>query len=152
MYRQATAKAERHERKAQGWIMNPILNLQSVDPTKFGRFRDFATERILTSPQLVSVFETLLGESPKIVQSMYFEGNSATWEHQDSYYLDSEDSGRMEAAWIALEGISATAGRLFVCPESSKIAPEEHGPANNIASNHEVYIQSVVSPHRTILQ
>jgi len=145
MYRQATAKAERHERNAQGWIMNPILNLQSVDPTKFGRFRDFAIGQILTSPQLASVFETLLGESPKIVQSMYFEGNSATWEHQDSYYLDSEDVGRMGAAWIALEDISATAGRFFVCPESSKIAPEEHGPANNIASNHEVYIQSVVS-------
>ena len=33
---------------------------------------------------------------------MYFEGNSATWEHQDSYYLDDEDTGSMLACWIAL--------------------------------------------------
>ena len=36
---------------------------------------------------------------------MYFEGNSATWEHQDTYYLDSEKVGCMIAGWIALENI-----------------------------------------------
>lgn len=32
IYRQATARAETHVKNANGWIMNPILNLQSVDP------------------------------------------------------------------------------------------------------------------------
>ncbi|HMA48439.1 MAG TPA: hypothetical protein VKP60_01735, partial [Magnetospirillaceae bacterium] len=30
MYRQATAKAERHQFNERGWVMNPILNLQSL--------------------------------------------------------------------------------------------------------------------------
>jgi hypothetical protein len=32
MYRQATARAATHELNANGWIKNPILNLQSADP------------------------------------------------------------------------------------------------------------------------
>ena len=123
IYRQATAKAERHVFNAQGWVMNPILNLQSVDPRKYPTFRSFATQQILTAPGLTRApcGEHLLTEQPKIVQSMYYEGNSATWEHQDSYYLDSEHFGSMAAAWIALEDIDATAGRFFICPGSHKI-------------------------------
>src|SRR5215470_8774644 len=34
IYRQATARAERHVFNSQGWVMNPILNLQSVDPKR----------------------------------------------------------------------------------------------------------------------
>jgi phytanoyl-CoA hydroxylase len=89
-----------------------------------------------------------LGDAPKIVQSMYFEGNSATWEHQDSYYLDSESIGEMSAAWIALENISAKAGRFFICPGSHKIKLDDHSLYNNIAENHEDYILSVVQKIR----
>jgi phytanoyl-CoA hydroxylase len=145
MYRQATAKAEQHVLNGSGWVMNPILNLQSVDPRHFPKFRDYATNRILSSGRLASVLGTLLQETPKIVQSMYFEGNSATWEHQDSYYLDSEVPGEMAAAWIAIEDISARAGRFFVCPGSHRIRLDDHGLYNNIAENHEAYISSVVA-------
>jgi len=144
IYRQATAKAERHVLNAQGWVMNPILNLQSVDPRRYPRFRRFATEHILTAAPLAKAFEVILGERPKIVQSMYFEGNSATWEHQDSYYLDSERIGSMAGAWIAVENIAATAGRFFVCPRSHMIDLGRQSDRNNIADNHELYIRSVV--------
>ena len=144
IYRQATAKAERHIKNDNGWIMNPILNLQSVDPILFPNFRHFATNNILSNLKLNKVFSNLLGDTPKIVQSMYFEGNSATWEHQDSYYLDSETVGEMSAAWIALEDITATAGRFFICPKSHKLSLDEHSLDNNIAENHESYINSVV--------
>ncbi|HTP40150.1 MAG TPA: phytanoyl-CoA dioxygenase family protein [Steroidobacteraceae bacterium] len=144
MYRQATARAERHAKNPNGWIMNPILNLQSLDPAKFPGMRQFATEQVLTSPALVACFRLLLGEAPKLVQSMYFEGNSATWEHQDSYYLDSEKVGEMAAAWIAVEDIGAAAGRFFICPGSHRISLRDHSLLNNIAGNHEAYIQSVV--------
>jgi phytanoyl-CoA hydroxylase len=150
IYRQATAKAERHVLNANGWVMNPILNLQSVDPHRYPVFRAFATERILTAPDLVDAFRSILGENPKIVQSMYFEGNSATWEHQDSYYLDSEQVGTMSAAWIALEDIHAAAGRFFICPRSQKIDLGRQNAANNIAENHEEYIQSVVQKIREL--
>ncbi len=146
IYRQATARAEKHVFNAQHWVMNPILNLQSVDPKLYPRFRSFATENILTAKALGETFRTLFGgENPKIVQSMYFQGNSATWEHQDSYYLDSEKLGAMAAAWIALEDIVASAGRFFVCPRSHQLDLGKQKVGNNIADNHEVYIQSVVA-------
>lgn len=148
MYRQATAKAEKHVFNPNGWVMNPILNLQSVDPRYFPRFRACATSDILSADSLTRVLRALLGDRPKIVQSMYFEGNSATWEHQDSYYLDSEVPGEMAAAWIAIEDISARAGRFFVCPGSHRIKLEDHGLYNNIAENHEAYISSVVAKVR----
>jgi phytanoyl-CoA hydroxylase len=97
---------------------------------------------------LRDALSALLNDAPKIVQSMYFEGNSATWEHQDSYYLDSETIGEMCAAWIAVEDIGAKAGRLFVCPGSQRIRLKDHSLLNNIAENHEAYISSVVEEIR----
>lgn len=148
IYRQATAKAERHILNDKGWVMNPILNIQSVDPRKFAEFRRYGTENFLTYPSLMSVLRALLHEDPLIVQSMYFEGNSATWEHQDTYYLDSEKVGAMTAAWIALEDIGASAGRFFVCAGSHSIDMGLQGLANNIADHHEEYIQSIVQTIR----
>jgi phytanoyl-CoA hydroxylase len=150
MYRQATARAERHIRNEQGWVMNPILNLQSVDPREFPEFRRCAREEVLTAPALADGFHALLGEAPKVVQSMYFEGNSATWEHQDSYYLDSERVGSMVGAWIALEDIDARAGRFFICPESHRIELGRQNSATNIADRHEEYIASVVAKIREL--
>lgn len=148
MYRQATARVEKHVKNDKGWIMNPILNLQSINPRQFGEFRQYATEHILTDARLRAMFETLFSDTPKVVQSMYFEGNSATWEHQDSYYLDSETVGEMAAAWIAVEDISAEAGRFFVCPKSHLIKLDDHSLYNNIAENHDGYINSVVQKIR----
>jgi phytanoyl-CoA hydroxylase len=144
MYRQASAKVERHAKNNNGWVMNPILNLQSVDPASFPAFRRFATDQILTHRNLTQAFRSLLADAPKIVQSMYFEGNSVTWEHQDSYYLDSEVVGEMAGSWIAVEDIAATAGRFFICPGSHRIKLQDHSLLNNIAEHHEEYIQSVV--------
>jgi phytanoyl-CoA hydroxylase len=145
IYRQASAKAEKHVFNENGWVMNPILNLQSVDPKQFRAFRTHATDKVLAAPPLREAFKVLLGDAPKIVQSMYFEGNSATWEHQDSYYLDSEKIGEMAAAWIAVEDIAARAGRFFICPSSHKIQLDDHGLENNVAEHHDVYIASVVA-------
>lgn len=150
MYRQATARAERHKLNDKGWVMNPILNLQSVDPRRFPSFRAYATDKVLSHPSLSRIFHVLLNDKPKIVQSMYFEGNSATWEHQDSYYLDSEQLGTMVAAWIAVEDITAEAGRFFICPKSHKIELIRQAKYNNIAENHETYIRQVVERIRSL--
>ena len=144
MYRQATQKAEQHVLNDKGWVMNPVLNLQSVDPVSFPEFRATATRKVLANRRLAEVFKLLLGDTPKVVQSMYFEGNSATWEHQDSYYLDSEQVGTMAAAWIAIEDISADAGRFFVCPGSHKMDLIRQQRANNVADSHDAYIEQVV--------
>lgn len=148
MYRQATAKVEKHIKNSQGWIMNAILNPQSVDPHHFPGFRAYVTSEILGETRLNAAFAGLLQDTPKIVQSIYFEGNSATWEHQDSYYLDSETVGEMAAGWIALEDIAPRAGRFFICPKSHKIALDTHAVHNSIAEYHERYIVSVVQKIR----
>jgi len=149
MYRQATAKAERHVRNDKAWVMNPILNLQSIDPRYFGKLRTYVENEIFASPTFSGILSEFLDDRPKIVQSMYFEGNSATWEHQDSYYLDSEHIGSMIAAWIALEHISPEAGRFFVCPGSHRIDLGRQEYYNNIADNHDVYIGEVVAEIRS---
>ena len=76
---------------------------------------------------------------------MYFEGNSVTGEHQDTYYLDSNNIGTLTAAWIALEEIKADAGRFFICEKSHKIDISKLKYFNNILSNHKEYIDELIS-------
>ena len=144
MYRQAKANSELNILNENGWVMNPILNLQSLNPKYFGRLREIAVNDVLGAIKIQACFNALLAEKPKVVQSMYFEGNSATWEHQDTYYLDAERLGDMAAAWVALEDISAKAGRFFVCPRSHKIEIEKQNKETNIANNHSTYIKKIV--------
>jgi phytanoyl-CoA hydroxylase len=90
------------------------------------------------------VVRLLLGAPGKLVQSMYFEGNPATWAHQDTYYLDAEEVGRMTAAWIAVEDIDDGAGRFFIYPGSHRIDLEKNSGEMNIAFNHARYKQHVL--------
>src|SRR5262245_12820804 len=60
IYRQATAKAETHAKNSSGWVMNPILNLQSVDPGTFPEFRSYSTRCVLADRRLATVFAVLL--------------------------------------------------------------------------------------------
>ena len=145
IYRQTTAKVENNLFNERDWIMNPILNIQSLNPKLFNSFREFVEKEVFSNINICNVLKSILSEKPKIVQSMYFEGNSATWEHQDSYYLDSEKIGTMTAGWLALEEIKADAGRFFICPESHKIDLGRQNINNNIADNHDNYIKQVVS-------
>ena len=45
------------------------------NPKYFGRLRESAVTGVLANVNLRACFEALLGENPKVVQSMYFEGN-----------------------------------------------------------------------------
>jgi phytanoyl-CoA hydroxylase len=143
IYRQASANPERHELSPHGLMMNPILNVQSMDPRNFSRFRD-AGLAVLTHVRMQHVVRSLLGAPGKLVQSMYFEGNPATWAHQDTYYLDAEEIGRMTAAWIAVEDIDEGAGRFFIYPGSHRIDLEKNSGEMNIAFNHARYKQHVL--------
>ena len=144
IYRQTNAKLETNQINQKGWVMNPILNLQSLDNSKFPRLRSLFDMEIVNHNKLAQILTFILEEKPKIVQSMYFEGNSATWEHQDSYYLDDEETGKMIAGWIALEDISADAGRFFVCPKSHLYDFSKMNLENVISESHASYINSIV--------
>ena len=123
--------------------MNPILNLQSLNPKYFNTLRSNFEEIIASDINLATFVKSLIGNRPAIVQSMYFEGNSATWEHQDSYYLDDEHTGTMLAGWVALENIKADAGRFL--SQKSLLDYAKMDLSNIITSNHKDYIQTIVN-------
>ncbi|MEM9846995.1 MAG: phytanoyl-CoA dioxygenase family protein [Bacteroidota bacterium] len=142
IYRQASANPEKHKWTKHNYMLNSILNVQSVNSNKFAGFRKNGLAA-LTHSNVQKVMQTLMGDAPKLVQSMFFEGNPTTWAHQDCYYLDSEDQGRMIGSWYALEDIHPGAGRFYVYPTSHKIDIEKNGGDFDIAFNHDRYKQLV---------
>ncbi|MPY72055.1 MAG: phytanoyl-CoA dioxygenase family protein [Alphaproteobacteria bacterium] len=143
IYRQTTANPERHVFSQGGHMMNPILNIQSLDQRCFANFRA-AGLTLMTLPALQAAVRQLIGENPTLVQSMFFEGNPVTWAHQDTYYLDGERPGSMVGAWIALEDIDAGAGRFFIYPGSHRLTIQRHSGEIGIAYHHDRYKDLVV--------
>lgn len=86
IYRQTSGKAEKNQFNKKNWIMNPVLNIQSLNPNIFGIFKKSVENLIFNSINLNNVLSKFLNDKPKIIQSMYFEGNTATEEHQDTYF------------------------------------------------------------------
>lgn len=142
IYRQATANPERHVFNDRGFMLNSIQNVHCVDPKRFPEFRRLGRD-VVTSPRVQAVLQALYDEPGKLVQSMYFEGNQATWAHQDSYYLDSEKIGAMVGAWFAIEEIKPGAGRFFVYPKSHLFDMAKNGGDFDIAFNHSRYKELV---------
>lgn len=150
IYRQTTARAERNAFTDHDFMINPVLNVQSVDPSRYPEFRESAVD-VITARSIQAACRNLLGEPGKIVQSMYFQGNPSTWPHQDTYYLDSTDLGAMTAVWIATEDIQPGAGRFFICPQSQKLDMNRNGGDFDIAFNHDRYkqlITDVIESHQ----
>jgi phytanoyl-CoA hydroxylase len=143
IYRQATANPERHVFTKHGYMLNSILNVQSLDGRRFPRFRN-AGLAVITHKNAQAVARTILGESGKLVQSMYFEGNPVTWAHQDTYYLDAEQIGRMTAAWFAMEDIAPGAGRFFIYPKSHLIDIAKNGGNFDVAFHHDRYKKLII--------
>ena len=119
-------------------MLNPILCVQSLDRRHFAGFRRAGLD-LLTHANMQRAVTTILGEPGKLVQSMYFDGNPVTWPHQDTYYLDAEEIGRMTAAWVAAEDIAPGAGRFFVYPKSHLIDMAKNGGDFDIAFHHQRY-------------
>jgi phytanoyl-CoA hydroxylase len=142
IYRQASADPERNVFTHHGFVANSILNVQSLDPKLYPEFRKFGTD-LITAPELQDVLKYLLDEPGKAVQSMYFEGNPATWAHQDTYYLDSEAIGKMAAAWFATEDIHPGAGRFFVYPRSHFYDMKKNAGGFDFAFHHARYKELV---------
>ena len=138
IYRQTTANPEKNKINEFGFVMNPILNLQSLGVSKFAALKDMAIKTFSGDP-IKNISKAIFQEEGQLVQSMYFEGNSETWPHQDTYYLDSETIGTMIGCWYALEDINAGAGRFFVIPGSHKVDMRKNGKDIDFAFNHSRY-------------
>ncbi|MEO5569287.1 MAG: phytanoyl-CoA dioxygenase family protein [Bacteroidia bacterium] len=142
IYRQASGNPEKHKMTEHNYMLNSILNVQSVSKRHFPGFRATGI-KVLTDPKMLHVLKVIMDDDPKLVQSMYFDGNPSTWAHQDTYYLDSEQIGRMVASWIALEDIQPGAGRFYVYPTSHKIDIQKNGGNFDIAFHHDRYKQLI---------
>ena len=145
IYRQTTGKAEKNIFNKSGFVMNPLLNIQSLNPSKFKNFKETVEKEVFNNKKICSILNIFFNHKPKIIQSMYFEGNSVTGEHQDTYYLDADKIGGLTAVWVALEEIKPDAGRFFVYPGSHKIHIEKIKYYNQILSNHDLYIDELIS-------
>src|SRR5215510_13634773 len=141
LYRQNGPPVCRHVWNEHGQMINALLNVQSLPPA-LANFRAAALD-VLTGSDVQKAARVLLGDKPKLVQSMYFEANGATQAHQDTYYLDAERLVGMTAGWFALEDIAAEAGRFYVCPGSQKIDVAQNAGKFDIAFNHARYTELV---------
>jgi phytanoyl-CoA hydroxylase len=142
IYRQASGNPERHVFTNEGFMLNPILNVQSLDRRRFPGFRQAGLD-LVTHANVRRAVSTILGEPGKVVQIMYFDGNPVTWPHQDTYYLDAEEIGRMTAVWVAVEDIAPGAGRFFVYPKSHVIDMVQNSGDFDIAFHHDRYKEVV---------
>ena len=139
LYRQTASGApEMHRYTERGHMQNSILNVHDLRSDWFPDFKNVSLN-VLTHERLQKALKAVLGESPQLVQSMYFEGNPATWPHQDTYYLDSEKIGSMVASWVAVEDIKPGAGRFYIYPGSHKIDIRKNGGDFDIAFHHDRY-------------
>ncbi len=116
-YRHASDRPEQHVFTDHGFMKYPIMNLQDLPRSRFGRFQRHGMD-VLTHLNVQAALQVLYGESSRLIHTMFFDGNQATWPHQDSYYIDAEEIGRMVGLWVALEDIQPGAGRFFICPKS----------------------------------
>lgn len=151
-YRQASGLAEKHKFTDHHYMLNAVMNVQDLDHKQFGSFQELGL-KILTHPNIRAVLNALMQSEAIVAQTMYFEGNPATWPHQDKDYLDATQPGAMVAAWVAIEDIQPGAGRFYVYPRSHKLDIEKLGKNLNIMLDKDAYIKLVKDTiHRNNLE
>jgi len=150
MLRQRNMQYERNKFNSDGFLENPIFNIQDLGSRQLSVFRKAVLD-ILTQIEVADVVAALLeARQTKVIQSMFFEAPTGTWAHQDSYYQDSASKlGMMVGGWFALEDIDANAGRFYVCPGShkSELLVRNEGDCN-FATGHDCYRQTMLDRMR----
>ncbi len=135
--RQKNMRYERNSISEDGFVENPIFNIQDLRSGEFEQFRTAVLD-LLTHPAVRSIASALLASDEiKLIESMFFEAPAGTWAHQDSYYQDSaRELGKCVAGWFALEDIDAGAGRFWVSPGSHRLMPVVRNSGENRFSDH----------------
>lgn len=125
---------------SEGFIENSMLNPASL---KLWSGFSQATEECLVDEGISNILAVLSGARNHVMmQSMFFDKSTGTVEHQDHYYLDSDPSGKMIAAWYSLEDIHKDAGCFFVLPGSHKGRVIERKSAANF-SDHDTFVKEI---------
>jgi len=118
-FRQNSSRYERNRINDHGYVRQSFLDIH--DYQSFPEFSAAARD-IFCSNEMMETISAVTG-APRhnLMQTMLFDLNTATWPHQDWYYLDSVPNGSLIAAWIALEDIREEAGRFYVMPGSHEL-------------------------------
>src|SRR3974390_2964270 len=118
-FRQSTDRYEVNRLTSRGYVRQSFLDIH--DYRSYPEFSAAARD-IYCSHELMQAL-TAVTEFPRhnLMQTMLFDLNTATWPHQDWYYLDSVPHGQLTAVWIALEDIEEQAGRFYVGPGSQRL-------------------------------
>ncbi|HYM17470.1 MAG TPA: phytanoyl-CoA dioxygenase family protein [Micropepsaceae bacterium] len=126
-FRQSTHRWARNRISASGYAIDSFLDVHDYpDHPAFSE----AVRYVVCAPQMRSALAELTGAAEhRLMQSMLFDLNTATFPHQDWYYLDSLPNGHLLAAWVAMEDIKEAAGRFYVVPKSHRL---ELDPANSV--------------------
>lgn len=143
LLRQGSARSEPHKRNSANLITNPILGFHHVEAQRFERFVA-AGLAIVSYPSLVALLRQLVGRTPALIETMYFESSMGNGVHADAHYMDALQPGLMVGAWIALEDIAPEAGRFFVYPRSQLLGT----PALGGAASYRDYEASVTATNR----
>jgi phytanoyl-CoA hydroxylase len=115
-FRQNTSRYEANKVTSNDYVRQSFLDIH--DYRKYPGFSEAARE-IFCGPEILGALGEATGaKHHNLMQTMLFDLNTATWPHQDWYYLDSVPNGHLTGAWIALEDIQEKAGRFYVIPDS----------------------------------
>ena len=117
--RHASSDFERHVFTEAGFMKYPIMNIQDLPEAEYGTFRGLGLA-LLAHASVRDVMALLLGETGRMIHTMYFDGNQKTWAHRDSHYIDAQETGRMIGVWIAAEDIHPGAGPFYVYARSHR--------------------------------
>ena len=118
-FRQNTSRYEKNVITPAGHVKQSFLDIHQY--RKFPEFSRCAMA-IYTSKTIREALCDVTGfASFNLMQTMLFDANTATWPHQDWWYLDSVPNGHLLAVWIALEDIDERAGRFYVLPGSQSV-------------------------------
>jgi phytanoyl-CoA hydroxylase len=118
-FRQSSSRWETNKLSECGYCIESFL-----DPHDYPNYPSFSNSinRILCSQPVRDALKSLTNsEEHNLMQSMFFDFNTATPSHQDWYYLDSIPNGHLLAGWFALEDIHEEAGRFYVLPGSHQV-------------------------------
>lgn len=116
-FRQSSNKWEQNSISEYGYAIESFLNVH--DYPNYPTFDEIVKETFCSQQVREALTQITGSPDHNLMQSMFFDMNTATPAHQDWYYLDSIPSGHLLAGWFALEDIHEEAGRFYVLPKSN---------------------------------
>ena len=109
-------------------LVNPLMNVQDAADPQFSQYVESVLD-VLTARDLQQFLAPLLGSAIRLMTYNHFEANPETSAHQDCYFWGGPGFGQVVGLWVALEDISASAGRLYVYPRTHLMKLESYANA-----------------------